>query len=401
MLQHLDLLICHRGPSDDRAREFRHLYASTSLKIFALSLIGVFVPIYLYSLGFSIASIALFYATHHAARLLLTLPVARLTQRFGVKHILAVSYGLTLIKALLLVTLPDIGWPLWIIASIDGLSYTTYFLPYHAGISKLTRTRTAGRQLSQAYQWHKLAGALGPVLGGLIAYQFGIGTALLVTAMLVGLSIIPLTRSPEPLREPQNLKLARLPWARIRPDLISQMGIAINQMGTGILWGLFLGVYIFTQDTYLNLGFLISLSLLLTISLARVAGRLVDTRRGLKLLRTSAVVQSLTHVGRLAVTTAPAAYGLNIAAQPSTIGIGLAYSQGVAARGRELAQHRILYMATMELAKCLPKLLVWLAVFAVAGAGHEKIGLQAVFWLSIPASWLILSERFPSLRLAR
>lgn len=398
MFRHLTGLIYSHRAHDGGNRELRHLYSSASLSIFALSIIGVFIPVYLYSLGFGIASIALFYVAHYLVRLLTSVPIAKLVNRFGVKHVMAASYILTFIKSLLLVSLPDIAWPLLLIAVVDGLDHVTFFIPYHTGISKLKTTKIAGKQLGVIYQWNKLAGALGPFLGGLIAYQFGIGYALLTTAVLVGASIIPLTLSPEPVRDKQELRLSRLPWSKIRWDLVGVAGLSFNQLSTEGLWALFLGVYIFTQDTYLGLGLISSLGLLVAILSAHFLGRLVDAHRGRSLLRVSAVVQSASHGLRLILNSTPMAYIFNLANKPSEVGLSLPFRQGYMVRGDELAKFRILYMAVIEMANYVAKIVAWLVVFVIASAGHEKLSLQVIFVLAIPATLLVMSERFGSLK---
>ncbi|MYB40189.1 MFS transporter [Candidatus Saccharibacteria bacterium] len=401
MFRHADHFI-HSHLHDTGDRELKRLYTSTSLYTLGLSLVSVFIPIYLYSLGFSISAIAFFYVVHYAFRLVAVFPIAKLVERLGVKHIMAASYLLTFLKVVLLITLPDIGWPLWFIAVVEGLDHSTYFLPYHIGVSKLKKRKAAGKQLSVIYQWNNLAGALGPILGGVIAQFFGVVYALIITAGVIVVSIIPLTRSPEPLREPQNMKLSRFPWKSIKGDIGNQIGSSVNQLGTQGIWTMFLGIYVFTQgNAYLGLGILSSVSFIFAIVIARYFGRLVDRGKGRPLLRVSALAQSAANLGRVFIASPPVAYVFNLIAEPIKIGSSLPCSHGAMARGDELSKNRILYMTVMEAINYVPKTLLWLGVFIIASLGHDKFGLQFVFLAGIPAAWLILSERFKSLNPTR
>ena len=378
--------------------ELRHFYASTSIKTFACGLVSIFVPIYLYSLGFGVAQIAIFYIIHYSLRILVAMPIARLINRYGVKHIMAASYLLTFVKTLLLVSLVQMPWLFWLVALLDGLDHVSYFIPYHVGLSKIKASQSAGSQLSRLYQWHQIAGALSPIVGGLIAYQFGIGYALLATAVLMAIGTIPLTLGPEPVGKGQHIKLADFPWNKIKPDIVSMFGLAINQLTTQGVWALFLGLYIFTQDTYLGLGLFASAGLVIAIVSARIFGKLIDLHKGRRLLHTALVFQATSHLLRLSLVSPVSAYAFNFFAEPANLGVSLPYSQGMAVRGDELASHRITYMAIMEMVNYLAKISGWLIVFVIASAGYEKLSLQVLFAVAILATGLIYKERFKSLR---
>ena len=380
------------------APELRHFYASTSLKTFAFGIVGVFVPIYLYSLGFGVAQIALFYIIHYSLRFLISLPIAKIINRFGAKHVMATSYILSFIKVLLLVLLAEAHWLFWVIALLDGLDHVSYFIPYHVCLSKLKDQQSAGSQLSRLYQWHELAAAVSPIIGGLIAYQFGIVYALVVTAVLIGASVIPLTLGPEPIGRRQQVKLSELPWHKIKADMVGMFGLSFNQLSTQGVWALFLGLYIFSQGAYLGLGIFASVGLVAGIVVARLYGKLIDLHKGRQLLRTATFFQSISHLFRLLLATPQLAYAFNFLAQPAALGVGLPYSQGMAVRGDELSSHRIVYMAVMEMVNYSAKVLAWLIVFIIASGGYEKLSLQTIFAISILATWLVYSERFKSLR---
>ena len=397
MFRHADHFL-HDHPRNAGSRQFRQFYISTSLYTFALSLISVFIPIYLYALGYDIAAIGLFYVVHYVFRLFTTIPIAKLINRIGVKHVMAAGYCLSFFKVILLITLPGAGWPLWLIAMVESLDHTAYFLPYHIGVSKLKQQKASGKQLSILFQWNRIGGALGPLMGGFIAQAFGVAYALLATAIVIALSIIPLTLSPEPLRTRQNLKLTRFPWRIIKRDVSAMFGLSPNQLASSGIWAMFLGIYVFTQDNaYLGLGLLSSLGFLLAIVAARYFGRVIDASRGRTLLRISSPLQASANLARAFIASTPVAYVFNLLVQPVMLGVSLPYQHGEMARGDELAKNRILYMTIMETINYIPKALLWLAVFIIADAGHEKFSLQFVFLAAIPAAWLVLSERFKSL----
>src|SRR3989338_11575398 len=69
-----------------KSRELNELYASISIRAFSLSLIGVFVPIYFYLIGYPLISIFFFYILHSLFHIVFSIPVAKISSRFGIKH---------------------------------------------------------------------------------------------------------------------------------------------------------------------------------------------------------------------------------------------------------------------------------------------------------------------------
>lgn len=73
-------------------REIDNLFLYELLKNFALSLIGVFIPVYIVSQGLGLLPAALFIATSGIIGLTLSYPVSLLISRIGFKHALIASY---------------------------------------------------------------------------------------------------------------------------------------------------------------------------------------------------------------------------------------------------------------------------------------------------------------------
>lgn len=72
-------------------QELKIFYASVCLFNFASSVVGIFIPLYLFEKGFSIALIILFFALSQLGRLIFLVPSAYLSSSLGAKKIISIS----------------------------------------------------------------------------------------------------------------------------------------------------------------------------------------------------------------------------------------------------------------------------------------------------------------------
>ncbi|HSW37780.1 MAG TPA: MFS transporter [Candidatus Saccharimonadales bacterium] len=398
MLRHFNYLL-HYSRSWKRASfsELSELYTSTTIKTLALSVVNVFVPVYLYKLGFSFSQIALYHLIHYAVRAAEAVVVGKLVGRFGPKHIMVVSYALLMVKMILLVTLPTYGWPLWLIATIDGSSYVMYFIPFHTSFSKLKDPKQEGRQISIVYRWAQIAAAAGPFLGGFVANRYGINYALWLAFVLIVLSVIPLAMSAEPVRKHQKVHFRGMPWRDIKWDMVAAAGWSFDIVTQGVLWPLFIAVFVFQKDVYLSVGLVTSIGLLVSIAVAKAYGQIIDNRKGRKLLRYSTIGEAAMHAMRPLVNAASGAYLFNLAYSPLEVGVSLTFTKGIFDAASSYEGFRIAYLTIMELVSYVQKSLIWLVFYLLTSAGYGKASFQIIFLLAVVGALVVSKERFKAL----
>ena len=71
--------------------ELNEIYAVMSIRSTVISLINIFIPIYLYTITYSIRTIVFFWLVMFAVEMLLEYPAMRLIAHFGPKHSIAFS----------------------------------------------------------------------------------------------------------------------------------------------------------------------------------------------------------------------------------------------------------------------------------------------------------------------
>ncbi len=128
--------------------ELSELYANVLIRSLANSLVGIFVPIYLYTLGYSFSTILLFLTTWFALRPAYDFIASKIVGSIGPKHSLVLSTVGHICYLLFLVTLPVFSWPLWLIAQLGSFSTGLHLLAFHTDFSKVKHTEHGGKEIS-------------------------------------------------------------------------------------------------------------------------------------------------------------------------------------------------------------------------------------------------------------
>lgn len=391
--------ILHHIPwRDVKKSQLTELYISMMIRTLGLSLVGIFVPVYLFQLGYSIPSIALFFVAMYGFRIPLDLVSARLVGYFGPKHIMMLSQIFLIISFAQYFTLETYSWPLALIAVTNGVANGLFFMAYHIEFSKIQSTRDSGKQIGTMYQIAKLASAVGPLVGGILAQSFGFSVVIGVAIFLVLLSSVPLALSPEPVRKYQHITFKGFPWKKVKWDIISNTGLGFDQMAAMLVWPLFVSIYILSDNVYAGVGIVTSVGFLSSVFFARVSGRIIDRDGGAKLLKAGVVGESIVNIARFFVNSIGLTYVFNAVAEPVQNAVRMPYTKGLYAAASSYEGYRDVYIATIMTSANIVRATTWLVVFFCAHAFGDKIALQSVFILAGVSIWFVLLQRFKALR---
>jgi len=256
--------------------KIEELYLNMSLRAFALSLIEIFIPIYLLKLDYSLVSVLFFYATINGVHALFVLPATKIASKFGFKHSISFSTPFLIIFYLLLYTLELYQWPLYWLAIIFGISRALFWLGYHTDFSKVSNGKYRGEEVSFAKFFKLIFGVAGPVVGGLILTFFSFKLLFIIVSLLLLGSAIPLFLSKD-VYQPIHFSIKRFFKARQIKDLFGFMGYGI-ETGVGMtIWPIF--IFFTIVDNFAVLGSVKSVSLLFSLLFIFIIGRLSDIRR--------------------------------------------------------------------------------------------------------------------------
>lgn len=378
--------------------ELSELYTSTMLRSMGLSLIGIFVPYYLYTLGVSIQDILLFLTGVYGVRMLFNVISGHVVARIGPKHTILASNLFQIAALGLLLTYEGYHWPLWMIAILNGISLSMFFVAYHVDFSKVIHAEHGGKELGFMTIMERIGAALGPVIGGVIATLFGPQYTIAAALLLFTGAVIPLFLSAEPTRLHQKLQFRGLPYRKLRRDFVTRVAVGMDNTASLVLWPFYAAIVLLTVNPYASVGLVTSLGIIASILAAHFIGQVVDRNKGRLLLNWAVGLNSFVHVLRTIVSGFGGTVMVNMANEAVTAGYMMPYAKGMYARAEELPGFRIVYIIMVEVAVDAGKVLLLLTAWGLAFAIQPLHALLASFLIAAVGTLLIMTQNFPALK---
>lgn len=278
-------------------KEINSLYISVFIMNVAESLMSIFVPLYLYSLGYSVITILFFFFLHHLFSTILHFPLAKVVAYFGPKPSIALSIPFLVAYYLGLRILPDFSWLFYLLPLFLTLRNIFYNLGYDLNYFQHRDRNHTGRQISFLGILSIAAGIFSPFLAGFIISTFTYAALFGTGAILLTLSVLPLfvvSRGNKKL----SLKLSDIfslfKTEGMKKTVISFSGYALESSIGRIIWPLFL---LLVLENTKRVGILVSLSSLVTAIVLAVMGKLTDKHSPKKLLKVTTGIYFLGWMG--------------------------------------------------------------------------------------------------------
>ncbi len=378
--------------------ELSEIYLASLMRSASISMTGIFVPIYLYRLHYSITAVASVFAFYFTARVCLDLITAHTVARIGPKHTMVIGQFLQIASSAIFLTLPWAHWPLWFVGAVWGSSASFYFIPFHVDFSKIKHRNHGGKELGYEQIMEKVGFAIGPIVGGIVATVFGAKYIFLFSIVVLIAGLWPLFRTGEPVRIRQQLNYRDLKYSRIKSYLLPYIGLNIENTLCLMLWPLYLAVIVLPgSSVYAKAGAIASISVVASIITAYVGGKKIDNHQGRPLLRVSAVMNGILHLFRPFVQTYLMAFGVNIVNETVTIGYRLPFTKGFYDAADDLPGYRIVFISSMETIGCCAKATAWWVLVMLSTMLPNRLFFICGFAIAAFASFLIATEKFRAL----
>lgn len=178
-------------------KELKEIYAAAVIRAFSLSLVSVFVPLYLMDIGFSLNEALLYLAIFYAAIAVFGPLSAMVSSKLGLKHTMAIGPILTVVYLLLLRSIGEINLPIYPLALIGALGSMLYWVPINSHFSKSSDRKRRGEQLGFFTALPQIAAITAPIAGGFIISSLGFSPLFILSSILLLLSVAPLFLSYE------------------------------------------------------------------------------------------------------------------------------------------------------------------------------------------------------------
>lgn len=210
-----------------KRKERRELYISLFVRYLGLSLIGVFIPAYFLTSGFSLFNIFLYYAVTYASYTLFTIPATMFSHKVGIKRTILLS---SLGAVLFLAGLYGVGayrFLFYPLAVYSGLATMIFWMPLHIHFVKNSSKKNISKQTSYIHFTTKLAGVIGPLAGGFLIVYLGFNLLFVISTIILLLATAPLFATKE------DFNRADIDWS----ELINRRRLKY------IKWFMFKGVF--------------------------------------------------------------------------------------------------------------------------------------------------------------
>lgn len=378
--------------------ELNELYVAMLVRGMSLSMMGLFVPIFLLRIGYSLTAILTILCIYFVTRVFSDIGAAFLVARFGPKHIMVLGQILFSLSSLLFLTLEQMHWPLVLLGAVWGASQSCFFLSFDVDFSKIKHQLHAGKELGYVEIMGKVGAIIGPILGGVISITLGPQYIFAISTILMIIGLLPLFKTTEPVRTRQKLDYRGFAKVDINKSLTAITATHLENTLSIVMWPLFLALFVLPgESVFIKVGILSSVSVFMAVLAARFVGRLVDERQGRRVLHMSATINSILHLAKPFVSSYGIAFGVGATNEVVTIGYRLPFFKGYYDQTDEFPGFRIVYISVIESFSSFVKAIVYAMLIMVSTVVSPRITLTVAFMIASVASLLIMTEKFKTL----
>ncbi len=288
-------------------KELDELYLSIAIRNFAISLISVFVPIFLLNNGLSLKTILVFYAVLNISHIVFLAPASVFSAKYGFKHSIFASLPFLIMFYWMLFSIkPEKLW-LFITASAYGANNAFYYMGYHLDFTDSSHKKTRGKEIGIAKIISMVFNVLGPLIGGVILSLTDFKTIFFSVICLLGLSVMPLFFSKDrhmPFKFSLKKILRIMPLKMLIKDTAVFLGHGIESGISSVIWPLFIYKIL---SGFRSIGLASTISLAFSLCFCFIIGRLAD-KKGKKILGLGSIANSAIWLIRTAIKTITGVY---------------------------------------------------------------------------------------------
>jgi len=271
------------------------IYINIALTTLSFSLVGLFIPIYLYSeVGYSFEKVMYFMIIYVIMTLFGFYFALKSSQMIGLNKTVALSIPLRIIYMVLLALMIKYNVSMYLVAFFGALGMSMYWLPFHVRFSESSDGRKRGSEVGLMYTINGLFAISGPIMGGLIVTFLGFSSLYIITSIILGLSLIPMFMIKEE-KIKEGIKIKNILKGRSYKELLGYFGEGYRGDGY-ILWSFYLFLIL---GSYITLGGISSGVIFFNSILHLFVGYLVDVFGKRKIIKIGSFIDSLTWFTRL------------------------------------------------------------------------------------------------------
>jgi MFS family permease len=366
--------------SKDVRKDVTELYRASAVSNFALALVGLFEPIFLYNvLHYTVPQVLLFTAIVYAVYIVGIPFGGKIASSYGYRHSIALSVPFQIFYWLALLASVQHPAGAYLAAAMYGVQKSFYWPGFHSVIARYAQSGQVGREFSAAYAINSLAQIGGPLLGGIVAQYAGIPTAFFIAAVIYCFSIIPLLNAKE-VFTPKNYSFSQtLEMYRNYPKkFFAYLGFG-EELLVLTIWPIF--IFTVVKD-YKDTGLLAAAASLLAALFALFLGQMADKHTKHVLVKIGTLFHSLFWVGRFFVGNFITAFAFDTASKTAkeTLFIPLSTITYLRAEETHVVPYTVFFEQSLAIGK-LSASLIGMLLFSLTGSFMVLFILGALFSL--------------------
>ena len=290
-------------------KELTQIYFTAAMRSFAISLIALFVPLYLFvERGISLHQTLQFFIFYSVMFAVSTPLAAKFCSKYGLKHSILLSVPLYLIFIFLLYLLPVISIPLPLIAVFLALSLSFYWMGMHMAFHHVSDHKHRGEEVGKRTSVSILANMFGPLVGGFLIKFVGFKAVFVLASLVLLGAVLILFLSKEDYVK-YHFSLRTLFDKEHWQYPLVFMARGMRAIANGVLWPLFIfGIL----NDYLTLGFVGFILSGLSVLLVWLMGKFSDHQNKRKIIQWVVGFESLSWFLRAFVGTIGQVIGVSV-----------------------------------------------------------------------------------------
>lgn len=283
-------------------KEMNEMYASYGIFNFALGLISVFVPIYLYKLDYSISMILFFFFLNSLSFIIFSYTGVKIVSKIGVKHSMLLASTILIIFFIGLRFIDVYPILFFILPILRSFKMILYNYSFHLNFFRHSNKKDRGKEVSMIQASAVSASMLSPFIGGLILKFTNFPILFTIGCIILIASMIPLFLSRENYEkisfDKSNL-FAGIFRKKNLSIVTSFFGYSIESWIGLIVWPIFLYTMLFNFE---SVGAITSLTAIFTFLMFYFIGKITDKKDKRKMLRIGTFLYFFGWLGRIFVT---------------------------------------------------------------------------------------------------
>ncbi len=273
--------------------DFHRILIMNTLMGIGTGLVGIFIPIYLLHLGFSLTTVLLWLIIHHASLMVGAFFAVFVSNRIGLVrgwYIRAILVTLLFGGLYLLPRHPEY---IYLLGMISGMESAFFWIPYNILTIRKTTHTNIGSSLAAISNIGAIVGLGIPLVAALIITHLGYPILFIVALFFILISLIPVIplsheKTNFEFRKQAIIDIIKKNRQFIIPEILDNLG-----QDAGIIWSLFIFI---AGLTVLDLGILGVITSIIGIAVTYLTGYLIDEWHKEKVIRFGAIATTISWV---------------------------------------------------------------------------------------------------------